>query len=60
MSDSRYILLVAHTGRLEAVTATQEAVEQLVSAKLSPVMTSEQITEIQEFQANRNQPSDWE
>ena len=47
MSESRYILLVAHTGRLEAVTATQEAVEQLVSAKLSPVMTSEQITEIQ-------------
>ena len=59
MSESRHILLVAHTGRLEAVTATQEAVEQLVSAKLTPVMTSEQITEIQEFQANRNQPSDF-
>ncbi len=59
MSESRHILLVAHTGRLEAVTATKEAVEQLVSAKLSPVMTSEQITEIQEFQTNRNQPSDF-
>ncbi len=41
MSASRYILLVAHTGRLEAITATQEAIEQLVSAKLIPVMTSE-------------------
>jgi NAD+ kinase len=59
MSESRYILLVAHTGRLEAITAAQEAIEQLVSANLSPVMTSEQITEIQEFQANRNQNSDF-
>jgi NAD+ kinase len=59
MSASRYILLVAHTGRLEAIIATQEAIEQLVSAKLIPVMSSEQITEIQEFQSNRNQPSDF-
>jgi NAD+ kinase len=59
MSASRYILLVTHTGRLEAITATQEAIEQLVSAKLIPVMSSEQITEIQEFQSNRNQPSDF-
>jgi NAD+ kinase len=59
MSASRYILLVAHTGRLEAIIATQEAIVQLVSAKLIPVMSSEQITEIQEFQSNRNQPSDF-
>lgn len=59
MSAPRYILLVTHTGRLEAITATLEAIEQLVSAKLSPVMTSEQIIEIQEFQAKRNQKNDF-
>ena len=59
MSAPRYILLVAHTGRLEAVNATQEAIEQLVAAELVPVMTSEQIVEIKEFQANRNSNSDF-
>ena len=59
MSAPRYILLVAHTGRLEAINATQEAIEQLVSAELIPVMTSEQIVEIKEFQANRNSTSDF-
>jgi NAD+ kinase len=59
MSSPRYILLVAHTGRLEAINATQEAIEQLVAAELSPVMTSEQIVEIKEFQANRNSNSDF-
>jgi hypothetical protein len=52
MTESRYILLVTHTGRLEAVNATQEAIEQLVAAKLTPVMTGEQVIEIQEFQAS--------
>jgi NAD+ kinase len=51
--------LVAHTGRLEAVNAAQEAIEQLVAAKLTPVMTPEQVIEIQEFQANRNLNSDF-
>ena len=59
MTESRYILLVAHTGRLEAITATSEAVEQLIAANLTPVMTPEQIVEIQEFQANRNSSSDF-
>jgi NAD+ kinase len=59
MSAPRYILLVAHTGRLEAINATQEAIEQLVAAQLSPVMTSEQIVEIIEFQTNRNSTSDF-
>lgn len=59
MTDSRHILLVAHTGRLEAINATQEAVELLVASKLVPVMTSEQIVEIEEFQANRNLSSDF-
>lgn len=59
MSAPRYILLVAHTGRLEAINATQEAIEQLVAAQLRPVMTSEQIVEIKEFQTNRNSNSDF-
>ncbi len=59
MSAPRYILLVAHTGRLEAINASQEAIEQLVAAELIPVMTSEQIVEIKEFQANRNSNSDF-
>ena len=49
MAEKRYVLLVAHTGRLEAVNAAVEAVEQLVTAGLAPVMSSEQIVEIQEF-----------
>jgi NAD+ kinase len=59
MTESRYILLVAHTGRLEAVNAANEAIDLLVAAKLIPVMTSEQIVEIQEFQAARNASSDF-
>jgi len=49
MSERRYVLLVAHTGRLEAVQSTMEAVQQLVAANLVPVMTPAQITELEEF-----------
>jgi len=51
MSEQRYVLLVAHTGRLEAVQSTVEAVQQLVAANLVPVMTPAQITELEEFLA---------
>lgn len=59
MAEKRYVLLVAHTGRLEAVNAAVEAVEQLVAAGLAPVMSSEQIVEIQEFLQGRNTSSDF-
>jgi len=49
MSEQRNVLLVTHTGRLEAVESTIEAVEQLVAAKLIPVMTPTQVVEIEEF-----------
>ena len=49
MSEQRYVLLVAHTGRLEAVQSTVEAVQQIVAANLVPVMTPAQITELEEF-----------
>lgn len=54
MSEQRYVLLVTHTGRLEAVESTIEAVEQLVAAELVPVMTPTQIIEIEEFLAPRS------
>ena len=59
MTTPRYILLVTHTGRLEAINASIEAVEQLLAANLHPVMTSEQLVEIEEFHSNRNSSSDY-
>ena len=59
MTEKRYVLLVAHTGRLEAVNAAVEAVEQLVAAGLVPVMNSEQLSEIQEFLKERNASTDF-
>ena len=59
MAEKRYVLLVAHTGRLEAVTAAVEAVEQLVAAGLVPVMNSEQLVEIQEFLQARGTNTDF-
>lgn len=46
---NRNVLVVAHTGREDAITACLECLEQLISAGLSPIMTSEQITEVEEF-----------
>ena len=57
MSEQRYVLLVTHTGRLEAVESTIEAVEQLVAAKLIPVMTPAQVVEIEEFLAAKSMDS---
>jgi len=59
VTEKRYVLLVAHTGRLEAVTASVEAVEQLVAAGLVPVMNSEQLVEIQEFLNGRSANTDF-
>jgi len=59
MAEKRYVLLVAHTGRLEAVNAAVEAVEQLVAAGLAPVMSSEQLVEVQEFLQGRSTRTDF-
>ncbi|MEI7420028.1 MAG: NAD kinase [Actinomycetes bacterium] len=59
MTEKRYVLLVAHTGRLEAVTAAVEAVEQLVAAGLVPVMNPEQLVEMQEFLLGRSTSTDF-
>ncbi len=39
MSSTRFVLLVSHTRREEAMTATRVAVEKLVAVGITPVMT---------------------
>jgi len=51
MTTDRNVLLVAHTGRQDAVKALIETIEQLVQAGLAPVMSVPQITEAKEFLA---------
>lgn len=45
MSEQRLVLLVSHTARDEATVATLESAAALLDAGLTPVMTSEQLTE---------------
>jgi len=49
MTQRRNILLVAHTGREDAVNACVEVISQLLAAELSPVMTPDQLVEMEEF-----------
>jgi NAD+ kinase len=51
MSVARNVLLVAHTGRADAIKALIETIEQLVNAGLTPIMSAQQITETREFLA---------
>ena len=46
MTKPRHILVVAHTGRQEAVSAALETCEQLVSFGIVPVMTSEELNDV--------------
>lgn len=43
MTDARHILVVAHTGRSEAVSAALETCEQLVASGITPVMTVDEL-----------------
>jgi NAD+ kinase len=54
MAESRNILVVAHTRRDDAVKACLETVEQLLVAGLTPVMTPEQLVELNEFLGSAN------
>jgi NAD+ kinase len=49
MAEQRFVLLVTHTGRPEAVESTIEATQQLLAANLIPVMTPVQSSEIEEY-----------
>jgi NAD+ kinase len=44
MSTSRFILIVTHVGRQDAVTAALEACEQLVASGVTPVMTADELS----------------
>jgi len=46
MSKTRYILIVTHVGRHDAVTAALEACEQLVAAGVTPTMKADEIDAI--------------
>lgn len=52
MTQQRNILLVAHTKREDAVNACVEVIQQLIEADLTPVMTHEQLVELEEFLAS--------
>lgn len=43
MTKARHILVVAHTGRAEAVSAALETCEQLVASGITPVMTVDEL-----------------
>lgn len=49
MTDTRYVLLVTHTRREEALVATIEASALLVQAGLQPVMAESELQEALEF-----------
>jgi NAD+ kinase len=46
VTTARHILVVAHTGRQEAVSAAIETCEQLISFGIVPVMTGEELADV--------------
>lgn len=46
MTATRHILVVAHTGRQEAISAAIETCEQLISFGIVPVMTGEELADL--------------
>lgn len=46
MSKTRYILIVTHVGRKDAVTSALAVTEQLVAAGVTPVMTADELAAI--------------
>jgi NAD+ kinase len=49
MSDRRLVLLVSHTARKEALSATIECVEALIAAGITPVMDPQELTPTLEY-----------
>ena len=54
---SRYVLVVTHTGREDALLASQEVCAQLVAAGITPVMTSEELADTKAFSATHVAPN---
>jgi NAD+ kinase len=54
---TRYVLVVTHTGREDALLASQEVCAQLVAAGVTPVMTSEELADTKNFSASHVAPN---
>jgi NAD+ kinase len=54
---TRYVLVVTHTGREDALLASQEVCAQLVAAGVTPVMTSEELADTKTFSATHVAPN---
>ena len=57
MSEQRFVLVVSHTRRDDALVAAQDACEQLLTFGITPVMTSAELAEHQSFGARQAIPS---
>ena len=51
--SKRFVLVVAHTGRTDAVTAAQVAIEQLHAAGISPVLTATDLEDLRSHVSNQ-------
>ena len=52
-SQSRFVLVVSHTGRKDAVAAAQVAIEQLHSAGITPVLTASDLDDLRAHVSNQ-------
>lgn len=53
MGVPRFVLVVSHTGRKDAVAAAQVAIEQLHSAGITPVLTAADLEDLREHVSNQ-------
>ncbi len=53
MSEARRVLIVTHTGRTEALAATQKTCEQLVASGIIPVMTNAELADARAYSAQQ-------
>ena len=51
--SKRFVLVVAHTGRTDAVAAAQVAIEQLHAAGISPVLTATDLEDLRSHVSNQ-------
>ncbi|MEY4390462.1 MAG: hypothetical protein RLZZ400_205 [Actinomycetota bacterium] len=54
---SRFVLVVAHTGREDALLASQEVCAQLLAAGITPVMTKDGLADTKAFSKNHVAPN---
>jgi NAD+ kinase len=57
MTESRFVLVVSHTRREDAIAAALEACGQLISAGITPVMTALELQELRTFSDSQEQNS---